>query len=76
MWQIEEGRLDWFVLEGGEYLTLSPDGEGLLRSQSFPGLVLDVEALLGGDLSGVLVAVQAETGLKRHQAFVEQLAAG
>ncbi|WP_263790801.1 Uma2 family endonuclease [Salinibacter sp.] len=76
VWQIEEGRLDWFVLEGGEYLTLSPDGEGLLRSQSFPGLVLDVEALLGGDLSGVLAAVQAETGLKRHQAFVEQLAAG
>ena len=76
MWQIEEDRIDWFMLEEGTYRPLSPDGEGLLRSPTVPGLVLDVEALRRGDLSAVLAAVQAATGAERHQAFVDRLAAG
>ena len=74
VWQIEEERVDWFVLEEGEYLPLSPSADGRLTSRAFPGLVLDVEALLGEDLSAVLGAVQAATGTEDHRAFVERLA--
>ena len=75
VWQIEETRVDWFVLEGGEYLSLSPGEEGLVRSRVFPGLVLDVDALLEKRYDAVLAALQEQTGTEAHQAFIEQLAA-
>ena len=73
VWQIEDERVDWFVLEEGEYLSLSADDEGRLASRVFPGLVLDVEALLDGNFAAVLSGVQARVGTDPHQAFVERL---
>jgi Uma2 family endonuclease len=73
VWQVEDERVDWFVLEEGAYRSLSPDEAGHLASRVFPGLVLDVEALLSADLSAVLSGVQSQTGSDAHQAFVERL---
>ena len=73
VWQIEDERVDWFVLEGGEYIALSPDAEGRLESRVFSGLVLDVEALLTGNVAAVLNCVQAQIGSEAHQSFMEQL---
>jgi Uma2 family endonuclease len=73
VWQIEDERVDWFVLEEGAYLSLSPDENGHLASRVFPGLVLDVEALLETDVSAVLALVQEQTGTSDHQAFVKRL---
>jgi Uma2 family endonuclease len=75
VWQIENERVDWFVLEEGEYLSLSPNADGRLTSRAFSGLVLDVEALLSDDIAAVLSAVQEATGAEAHETFVEQLAA-
>ena len=75
VWQIEDERVDWFVLEGGEYLSLSPDEAGRLESRVFPGLVLGVEAPLEGEVAAVLDLVQARLGSEAHQAFVDRLAA-
>lgn len=75
VWQIEDERVDWFVLEEGTYLSLSPDEEGRLTSRVFPGLVLDVQALLATDFSAVLSLVQEQVGSDAHQAFVEELGA-
>ena len=75
VWQIEETQVDWFLLEGGEYLSLSPGEAGLVRSQAFPGLVLDVDALLEERYDAVLTVLQEQTGTEAHQAFIEQLAA-
>ena len=75
VWQIEDTRVDWFVLEDGEYLSLSPGEEGLVRSRVFPGLVLDVDALLEKRYDAVLTVLQEQTGTEAHQAFIEQLAA-
>jgi Uma2 family endonuclease len=74
VWQIEDERVDWFVLEEGEYLSLSPDDEGRLASRVFPGLVMDAAALLDEDFAAVLSGVQAQIGTDPHQAFVERLA--
>jgi Uma2 family endonuclease len=73
VWQIEDDRVDWFVLEDGTYLTLSPDAEGLLTSRVFPGLVLDVDALLADEIDTVLARLQDEVGHDEHQTFVDRL---
>ena len=73
VWQIEDDRIDWFVLEVGAYLSLSSDEDGRLASRTFPGLVMDVEALRREDVSAVLALVQEHVGTDAHQAFVDRL---
>lgn len=73
VWQIYDERLDWFVLQEGEYVPLEPDAAGLMRSQVFPGLWLAVPALLAGDLAVVLAELHCGLESDRHAAFVEAL---
>ena len=58
VWQTYDKQLDWFRLHEDEYLTLTPDESGVVRSEIFPGLDLAVEALLKGDLAKVLSELQ------------------
>src|SRR5262245_54347052 len=51
---IEEGRVLWLRLEEGVYREITPDAEGILRSQVFPGLWLDPKALLNQDARRLL----------------------
>ncbi len=51
-----DGELDWFELRGGEYVRREPDADGIIESVQFPGLRLDVPALLAGDLPRLLAA--------------------
>jgi Uma2 family endonuclease/O-antigen ligase len=46
VWQTYDKQLNWFQWSEGEYVTLMPDTEGVIRSQVFPGLHLSVTALL------------------------------
>jgi hypothetical protein len=55
------------------YPSIDIDAEGRLSSRTFPGLVLDVPALLDDDVATVLEGVQAHTGSETHQAFVRRL---
>ena len=73
VWQTQEGRLDWFRLVNEEYVPMSPDAEGLIESQTFPGLRLAVSALIGGDLATVLSELQKGLETDEHAAFVSQL---
>ncbi|MCO5201082.1 MAG: Uma2 family endonuclease [Chloroflexi bacterium] len=58
VWQIYEGRLDWFRLNAeGVYETVPAGAAGVIESEVFPGLRLDVPALLRGDLAAVIAAV-------------------
>ncbi len=73
VWRIYEGGLDWFRLKSGEYIPLGADGTGTVRSQVFPGLWLDVVALLKGDLAQVLERLREGLDSDEHRAFVELL---
>jgi Uncharacterized protein conserved in cyanobacteria len=73
VWQIEDDRVDWFVLEDGAYLSLSIGEDGRIESRAFPGLVLDVDALLEKNFGTMLAALQEQTGTETHRAFVERL---
>jgi Uma2 family endonuclease len=73
IWQSYENQIEWFVLTDGEYRLLSPDTEGIIRSQVFPGLWLAVEALLSDRMARVLEVVQEGLKSAEHAGFVEQL---
>lgn len=75
VWETVAEEFYWFVLQNGEYSRLTPDAAGLIKSRIFPGLHLDVPALLRGDLARVLEVVQQGTATAEHQYFVTQLAA-
>jgi Uma2 family endonuclease len=52
-----DDELDWFELCDGQYIRREPDAAGIIESSQFPGLRLDVPALLEGDLSRLLAAL-------------------
>jgi len=64
--QVVDRRVDWFVLREGVYETLVPDENGILRSEVFPGLALQPEAFLSGDLATVLEVLQQELAKSEH----------
>lgn len=74
VWQVGEQKVSWFRLQAGEYQQLVPDDAGIIYSQVFPGLNLDVTALLADNLAQVLTVVQQGVATKAHQEFVERLA--
>ncbi len=57
VWRTEDGAVDWFRLEDGAYVPIVPGADGVIESHRFPGLRLDVPALLAGDLALVLAAL-------------------
>jgi Uma2 family endonuclease len=75
VWQIEEAQVDWFASEEGTYLSLSVGADGRIESRAFPGLVLEVDALLSNNFDTVPAALQEQTGTEAHQAFIDRLAA-
>ncbi|MBI3330470.1 MAG: Uma2 family endonuclease [Nitrospinae bacterium] len=73
VWRVLDEAIDWFVLRAGQYERLPVDPNGLLRSEVFPGLWLDPEALVRGDLATVLAIVQQGLASPEHATFVTRL---
>ena len=70
----EEREVDWFALRNGSYERLVPDAQGILRSEVFPGLWLDVPALLRDDPVALRSVVEAGVQTPEHAAFCARLA--
>ena len=73
VWLVREKRVLGWALEEGEYQPLEPGADGLLHSRTFPGLALNVPALLAGDLARVLADQQQCLRSEEHQRFMEEL---
>jgi Uma2 family endonuclease len=73
VWRVQDGEIDWFIRRGQQFQCMTADSAGILRSKVFPGLWLDVPALLRGDLATVLAVVQQGVASKEHAAFVARL---
>ena len=58
VWDVEGGRVLWFVLESGAYSELTPAKNGIFESRQFPGLRLDTKALLEGDRKKLVAAIR------------------
>jgi len=75
VWRTEDREIDWFRLEGGQYVKVAPDEAGIIESRVFPGLRLATTALLAGDLARVLAELRKGLDSDEHKAFVQKLAA-
>ena len=73
VWRVYDQQIDWFKLAAESYVTLSPDRNGIIRSEVFPGLQLDVKAMLKEDLAKVLAALQKGLDSLENKAFVRKL---
>lgn len=65
----------WFVNRGGRFAEQPPDADGVLRSEVFPGLWLDPEALIALRGRRVLEVLRQGLATPEHAAFVADLAA-
>lgn len=73
VWRVYDQELDWFRLREGEYIKLSPNEQGIICSEVFPGLYLAKAALLSGDLTTVISTLQHGLETASHQEFVTKL---
>ena len=73
VWRVLDRAIDWFVLTGGAYERLAADSDGTLKSRVFPGLWLDAQALLDGDVARALAVLQAGLAMPEHGQFVDRL---
>jgi len=73
--EMYEQRVVWFVLREEVYEPLQPDEDGVLHSEVFPGLVLQPEAIWGGDMAALLRVLQEGLAASEHAAFVMHLGA-
>ena len=74
IWRVEDRKLEWNVFRDGKYEHLAADADGVLRSEVFPGLWSDSEALFGGNLAKVLATLQQGMSTAKHRKVVKELA--
>jgi Uma2 family endonuclease len=72
VWRVLDREIDWFAARGSEFVRLTPDGSGIVRSEQFPGLWLDTAALLRGDMAAVLTVLQSGLNSPEHVAFLRK----
>lgn len=70
--QMYEQVATWFVLRDGDYVTIAPNDDGILRSEVFPGLWLQPAAIWVNDLESLLKTLQQGINSPEHQSFVER----
>jgi Uma2 family endonuclease len=71
VWRVLDKQIDWFSLENGKYQRLSANNRGIIESKVFPGLHLNINALLNDDLTQVLQDLQSGIASKSHKEFVK-----
>jgi Uma2 family endonuclease len=67
-----QGEVRWFELRADRY-ELLVEQEGIVRSRQFPGLWLNVPALLAGDAASMLNTLRAGLDSPDHAEFVNRL---
>lgn len=73
VWQVYEREISWWKLQEGKYIALETDKNGVIKSQVFPGLWLEMRSLLEGNLAEVLKKLQEGIESLEHQEFIRQL---
>lgn len=70
---VGEQRLRWFDLRQGDELSL--DADAIVRARTFPGLWIQVEALLARDLARLRATLEQGLATREHADFLVRLAA-
>ena len=64
----------WFILQRERFVDLPPGPDGIYRSEVVPGLWLDLDALLAGDIRRLQVVINLGCATPTHAEFVARLA--
>ena len=56
-WRVLDEQIDVFRLHAGAYVLVEPDADGVIGSADFPGLWLNLAAMLAGDTTVVPAAL-------------------
>lgn len=70
---IEDRELHWFDFRSGRLI--KPNRQGIMRSRVFPGLWIDLQALLNRDTHRIVAVIQQGVASREHAAFVKRLQA-
>ena len=73
LWHVADAEVEWFMLNGSRYVKLRADRDGIHRSVVFPGLWLDVAALVRFDGPEVMRVLNLGLISPEHAAFVAGL---
>ena len=72
VWQVYERQICWCKLQEGEYIPVETDEKGMIKSQVFPGLWLEVRSLLEENLAQVLKRLQEGIESVETQEFIRR----
>lgn len=73
VWRVLDRAIDWFTLRGSRFKRLPLANDGYYKSRTFPGVWLDPNAIIRGDMLKVLDILQKGLGTPDHRRFVETL---
>lgn len=74
VWRVLDEQIDWFCLENRKYKKITADKNGNVGSKVFPGLTLNVNALLADDMKSVLATLQEGLASSEYKEFASSLA--
>ena len=69
-WITSENKILWWELREGDYHEISAGSDGVVKSRVFPGLWLDIPALLRDDMQTVLATLPRGLESPEHQEFI------
>lgn len=70
---VRQRQVYWWASRGGKFEPLAVGSDGIFRSEAFPGLWLDPDALLRLDLRRLLAVLRQGLASPEHAAFVTKL---
>lgn len=73
VWRVRDREIDWFRLRGGKYVRLPKSRKGIYKSGMFPGLWLDVEAMIDGRKRQVKAVAEQGFASPAHAKFAASL---
>jgi Uma2 family endonuclease len=73
--ELDPDRIHWFIRRDDRFRELPPGPDGIFRSEVFPGLWLDPQALYAGDLDRLVEVLDQGLATPEHAEFAERLRA-
>lgn len=73
VWRVLDRQIDWFGLTKGKYAKFRSNRTSMIESRVFPGLRLNVAAMLEDDTQTVLKDLRAGMAGRKYAAFVKKL---
>lgn len=70
VWRTYDSAIDWFRMVEGEYQPQSADELGVVHSAIFPGLWLNIAALVSGDINQALATLEQGLASDEHARFL------